>query len=165
MSNDEMSRYSGPNTPQKPDNATPYPSSRLAPTIDLVDIAREISVADNMVTQQTTAKLKLIASQIKQLQDEAQKVLQQAQQDQDLHHAECSFKKQPGRLYHLYKKPNGRKYFSMLSPDEWGGKPPHEFLGSYKLEADMSWTPAEQLQVQENDTDLILKLLEKNGLV
>jgi len=165
MSNDELSRYNGANTPNTPENATPYPSSRLAPAFDLVNIAREISTADNMVTQQTTAKLKLIARQIKQLQDEARNILVQAQQDQELHHAECSFKKQPGQIYHLYQKSSGKKYFSMLSADEWGGKPPHQFLGSYRLETDMSWTPEQQLQRQEPDAEMILKLLEKNGLV
>jgi hypothetical protein len=75
MSHDELNRYNGANTPHTSDNATPYPSSRLAPAIDLVNIAREISLADNMVTQQTTAKLRLIANQIRQLQDEAQKIV------------------------------------------------------------------------------------------
>jgi len=164
MSDEELNRYNGANTPQAPDNATPYPSSRLAPAIDLVNIAREISVANNMVTQQTTAKLKLIANQIKQLQDEAHRVLEQAQRDQDLHTAECNFKKQPGRIYHLYQKAGGKNYFSMLSPQEWGGNPPHEFLGSYRLEADMSWTPQEHLDDQEADAAMIQRLLEKNGL-
>jgi len=164
MSDDELNRYNGANTPQAPNNATPYPSSRLAPAIDLVNIAREISVANNMVTQQTTAKLKLIARQIKQLQDEAHRILEQAQQDQELHTAECNFKKQAGRIYHLYQRAGGQKYFSMLSPEEWGGSPPHEFLGSYRLEADMSWTPADRLDSQETDAAMIQRLLEKNGL-
>jgi hypothetical protein len=164
MSDDELSRYNGSNTPQTPDNATPYPSSRLAPAFDLVNIAREISLASNMVTQQTTAKLKVIANQIKLLQDEAQRILEQAQQDQELHLAECNFKKQPGRLYHLYQRNNGRKYFSMLSPQEWGGEPPHAYLGSYRLEADMSWTPENKIGNPETDAVMIQRLLEKNGL-
>lgn len=31
-------------------------------------------------------------------------------------------------------------FFSMLSPLEWGGKPPNEYVDSYRLEYDMSWT-------------------------
>ncbi|OOZ41039.1 hypothetical protein BOW53_05855 [Solemya pervernicosa gill symbiont] len=30
----------------------------------------------------------------------------------------------------------------MLSPQEWG-EPPHAYLGSYRLENDMSWTAVE----------------------
>jgi hypothetical protein len=164
MSDDELSRYNGKNTPDTPDNATPYPSSRLAPAFDLVNIAREISLANNMVTQQTTAKLKVIANQIKLLQDEAHRILEQAQQDQELHLAECNFKKQAGRIYHLYRRADGRIYFSMLSPQEWGGKPPHEFQGSFRLEADMSWTPESRLNNPETDAVMIQRLLEKKGL-
>ena len=36
---------------------------------------------------------------------------------------------------------NGERYFSMLSPEDWRGAPPHRFEGSYALEADMRWTP------------------------
>lgn len=164
MSDDEFSRYNGKNTPNTPDNATPYPSSRLAPAFDLVNIAREISLASNMVTQQTTAKLKVIANQIKVLQEEAHRILDQAQKDQELHQAECSFKKQPGRLYHLYRRADGRQYFSMLAPQEWGREPPHEFLGSYRLEVDMSWTPENSLDTADTDTIMIQRLLEKKGL-
>lgn len=30
-------------------------------------------------------------------------------------------------------------YMSMLSPEEWGD-PPDDFMGSYRLEIDQSWT-------------------------
>jgi hypothetical protein len=44
-------------------------------------------------------------------------------------------------VYHLYRDGNGSLYFSMLSPEEWGGNPPHGFEGSYRVEVDMSFTP------------------------
>ena len=34
----------------------------------------------------------------------------------------------------------------MLSPAEWGGSAPHPFEGSYRLEADSSWTPVEEAE-------------------
>ncbi|MFO0660974.1 MAG: DUF2452 domain-containing protein [Polyangiaceae bacterium] len=49
-----------------------------------------------------------------------------------------------GAIYHLYKRDNGTHYFSMLSPEEWGARCPHTFAGSYRLEVDMSWTPASE---------------------
>ena len=69
----------------------------------------------------------------------------------DLHRARCSFKKIPGKLYHLYGRPNGERYFSMLSPADWGGTSPHAFLGSYRLEADMRFTPAGDLEARERE--------------
>ena len=38
----------------------------------------------------------------------------------------------------------------MLGPDEWGGKSPYEFIQSYRLEHDMSWTPAEDIVERDN---------------
>ncbi|MBD3671662.1 MAG: DUF2452 domain-containing protein [Gammaproteobacteria bacterium] len=163
MSEDDLERYSGENTSTST-NSTPYPASRLAPTIDLVNMAREISQASNMVTQQTSAKLRVIANQIKALQAEAHEIMETAQQDQVLHQAQCNFKKQAGNIYHLYRHPNGRNYFSMLGPDEWGGRPPHEFVGSYRLESDMSWTAAESIKPEDEDAMMIRRLLEKHGL-
>ena len=123
------------------DNTSPYPVSRLAAHMPLVDLAKEISQADNMVNSRVTGQLKVIAEQIRHLQHEARKVLEKGQRDQELHHAQCNFIRQPGKIYYLYKKPSGQSYFSMLSPQEWGSQPPHEFIAAYKLEIDMSWSP------------------------
>jgi len=118
----------------------PYPGSRLAPSYSLVDMAMEISRAGQQVEQRTHAKLEVIAAQIRHLQQQAHTILAQAQQDQMLHQAQCHFVRKPGTIYHLYERPQGVRYFSMLGPEEWGGTPPHPYLGSYRLENDMSWT-------------------------
>ena len=145
--------------------SAPYPVSRLAATVDLVDIARQISQADAMVNTKVSAKLQLIADQIQALQEEARKVLEQARQDQALHRAQCNFKRIPGRVYHLYARADESRYFSMLGPGEWGGKPPHEFVGSYRLENDMSWTPAESVADETDSQALIRKLLSDHDLL
>jgi hypothetical protein len=31
-------------------------------------------------------------------------------------------------------------FFSMLCPGDYGGAPPHDFVGSYRLEPDDTWT-------------------------
>jgi Protein of unknown function (DUF2452). len=48
-------------------------------------------------------------------------------------------------ILHLYERPTGEKYFSLLSPEEWG-TPPHKFLGSYKLNVDMSFERIDPFQ-------------------
>ena len=147
-----------------PSRTSPYPVSRLAPAVELVDLAKQITQADAMVNTRVSAKLKVIADQIKSLQAEARSVLEEAQQDQHLHHAECNFKRMPGKLYHLYKKSNGSTYFSMLSPDDWGGVAPHEYMNSYRLENDLSWTPSERLDDEDNSAELVQRLLLEKGL-
>ena len=147
---------------QGADHSAPYPVSRMAPAFELVNLAEEISQADTTLAAHASGKLRLIANQIKTLQDEARQVLEQTQRDQLLHRAQCNFKRQPGKIYHLYQKANGTSYFSMLAPAEWGDKPPHTFLGSYQLELDMSWTPIEELTQKDNETEEIVRRLLKD---
>lgn len=125
-----------------PARTSPYPVSRLAPVHDLVDTARRIAEADQVIGTVVNAKLQAIAEQMQALKDQARQILRQAHEDAELHRAACNFRKKPGQVYHLYRRPDGALYFSMLSPDDWQGRAPHPFEGSYRLEADMSWTPA-----------------------
>ena len=125
---------------QGADNTAPYPVSRMAPAIELLDLAREIEKADDQIKGHTNAKLDLIAKQIRQLQQDARNILEKSDKDQKLHRAQCAFQRKPGGVYHLYRKPDGNLYFSMLAANEWGAQPPHEFIGSYRLELDASWT-------------------------
>lgn len=152
---DEKVRHKGP------DHSAPYPVSRLAPAMELVDLAKEIEQADSMVNTKVSAKLKVIADQVRALQAEARSVLEDAQRDQSLHRAKCNFKRHPGKVYHLYEKEDGALYFSMLSPQDWNDNPPHQFMGSYRLENDMSWTPADQMDEPDESAALVNQLLEQ----
>lgn len=139
---DDLSRYRGDNV-TAPTRATPYGASRLAPAIDLVDTARQIAEADQVIGTVVNAKLEVIAEQIRHLQAQARDVLQRAMDDAQMHRAECRFRKKAGETYFLYRRGDGSRYFSMLSPRDWNGEPPHESMGAYRLEADMSWSSAE----------------------
>lgn len=166
----KSTKHSGPKH-EGGDHTSPYPVSRLAPQVELVDLAKQIDTADAMINTRVSAKLQLIVDQIKTLQQEARLAMEQAQQDQDLHRAECQFKRIPGKIYHLYARPNGRRYFSMLSPDDWSGGPPHQYLNSYRLENDLSWLAVDQIEKQKSsyeDVDdvreLVKQLLIEKGL-
>jgi len=142
-----------------PDHSAPYPVSRMAPAIELVDLAKEIAQADTQLANRASAKLDVIAAQIRALQEAARQVLEQTRHDQQLHRAQCNFKRIPGRVYHLYEKSDGTHLFSMLAPDEWRGAAPYRFIASYRLENDMSWTPAEQHDSGESARALVQRLL------
>lgn len=163
--NDDTKKYSG-ELHQGSERSAPYPVSRLAPAFELVDLAKQISDADKMINTRVSSKLKVIADQIRHLQDEARQVLEETQKDQQLHQAACNFQRQPGHVYHLYRKADGNTWFSMLSPDDWQGQPPNEYVGSYRLEADMSWTDMSKLDDHEGDEtrELVKRLLEGHGL-
>ncbi len=134
-------KYSGENH-HGPDRLAPYPISRLAPSIELVDMACEIAKADDIISIQATGKLRLLLDQMRGLQDEARTILEETRRNQELHRAHCGFKKIAGRIYYLYRKEDLSLQFSMIAPEEWNGPPPYRFVGAFRLENDMSWTPA-----------------------
>ena len=139
--------------------SSPYPVSRLAPGFDLVDLARQIEQADQMVSSRLGAQLEVIAEQVRSLQAQARQILEQARADQRLHRARCAFRRIPGHVYHLYEDADGSLTFSMLSPDDWRGRPPKPFIGSYRLENDMSWTPADATDRPGEHRELVARLL------
>jgi hypothetical protein len=133
-SNEGSERYRGPS------RAAPYALSRLSGPVSLVEVAREIEQADAWLASTASAKLGVIAEQIRALREAAQRVIDKTARDAELHRAEARFKRYPGRTYHLYEREGGGLYWSLLSPEEWGGAPPHAFRGSFRLEADQSFT-------------------------
>ena len=131
-------KYKGENM-RLPAHRSPYPVSRLSPAIELVELARELGEADDMLTVQATAQLRLLAEQMEQLRAKARKVLAETRENQELHRAECGFTKKPGHTYHLYRKKSGNLVFSLVGPAEWGAGPPFEYVGTYRLELDKTW--------------------------
>ncbi len=131
-------KYKGENV-RSPAHSSPYPVSRLAPAMELVELARELAEADDMLTVQATAQLRLLAEQMEQLRARARKILAETRENQELHRAECGFAKKPGQTYHLYRKKNSDLVFSLVGPSEWGTGPPFEYVGTYRLELDKTW--------------------------
>ncbi|XP_065090933.1 uncharacterized protein C1orf50 homolog [Ochlerotatus camptorhynchus] len=131
---------------------------------DIVELAKEIQSAEVQVKNNACARLLVIAEQVKFLQEQAKKILEETQSAQDLHHAACNFKKIPGHIYHLYKRESGQTYFSMLSPEEWGTDScTHSYVGSYRLEHDQTWTAVEKLQEVSNNLKWAKNLVESSG--
>jgi hypothetical protein len=129
--------------------AAPYALSRLSGPVSLVDTAREIEQANTLIASTANAQLTLIAEQMAYLRQEAERVLERARVNAALHQAEARFVRHPGKVYHLYERSDAqgvkRAYWSLLAPGDWGGTPPHPFVGSYRLESDQSWTPLESV--------------------
>eukprot|EP00035_Acanthoeca_spectabilis_P014583 m.281011 g.281011 ORF g.281011 m.281011 type:complete len:212 (-) comp16171_c0_seq3:4372-5007(-) len=128
--------------------ATSKMRTKMHDPTNLVELARFVQQADSHTKSIVGGKLELISEQIKLLQSQARNVLENAQRDLSLSNAKCNFQRKPGNTYHLYRKEvNGMEehFFSMLSPLEWGGKPPNEYVDSYRLEYDMSWTQVDRI--------------------
>lgn len=126
-----------------PDHCSPYPTSRLAPAFDAAvaaqNLAQELERAEHLLGTVAQGKLDLILGQIQQLQAQAHTIVQEAREDLDLHRVECRFAREVGGVYHLYRRADSSCYFSMLSPQDWGERMPHQHEGSYRLRADMRY--------------------------
>jgi hypothetical protein len=130
----KLGRYEGPTA------SALYPLSRMAPSFDLVNAAREIQRADAMLATMTGGKLEIIAEQIRALKAQAEAILEKARLDAELHRVRCNFEKRVGQVYHLYRRPDGELWFSLIAPSEWITKRDHTFEGSFRLDADMGFT-------------------------
>ncbi|XP_010958062.2 uncharacterized protein C1orf50 homolog isoform X2 [Camelus dromedarius] len=140
---------------------SPYHTHRAGDPLDLVALAEQVQKADEFIRANATNKLTVIAEQIEHLHEQARKVLEDARRDADLHHVACNIVKKPGNIYYLYKRESGQQYFSIISPKEWGTSCPHDFLGAYKLQHDLSWTPYEDIEKQDAKISIVNKLLSQ----
>jgi len=134
-------------------------ANRMGDPNDLVELALVVQKGNEFIRANATNKLTIIAEQIRFLQEQAHKALEEAKKDADLHHAACNIVKKPGTTYHMYLRESGQKYLSILSPEEWGASCPHEHLGSWRLEYDMSWTPLADVQKKSEHLALMDKVL------
>jgi hypothetical protein len=164
VSDDDQTKYSGGNV-RVPSHASPYPVSRLGAPVSLVDTARVIETASATVAMRTNAQLEVIVEQIRTLQARAREIVEQARRDVDLIHAECRFRRVPGRFYHLYERGDGHQFFSMLGPDEYGASAPDGFVASFRYEHDESWTRLDEIEARdrrraESKTFVATRLLE-----
>ena len=146
---DSEEKYSGGNV-RGADHASPYPVSRLGAPVSLVDMAKAIESASAKVALRTNAQLEVIVEQMKALQERAREIIEQASRDVELIRAECRFHRVPGRLYHLYERADGHRFFSMLGPDEYGGAGPLGFVASYRYEHDESWTRLDEVEGRDD---------------
>lgn len=117
-----------------------YPTSRLSAPFAPIDQTLAIEEADRYLGAVARGQLQMLAEQILYLQEKARGIISQVEVNRRLHRASCRFQKTSGQTYHLYHRSEvDDDYFSLLSPEEWGA-PPHEFVGSFTLNEDMSWT-------------------------
>ncbi|KAJ8400227.1 hypothetical protein AAFF_G00399210 [Aldrovandia affinis] len=140
-----------------------YQTNRVGDPMDLVALAHQVQRGDDFVRANACNRLTVIADQIRYLQEQARKVLEDAKKDAELHHAACNVVKKPGNMYYLYMRESGQRYFSILSPQEWGPSCPHKFIGGYKLQYDMSWTPLDEVEKKDSELGIMDKLLNQQA--
>ncbi|KAK7579576.1 hypothetical protein V9T40_000205 [Parthenolecanium corni] len=110
----------------------------------LVRLASEIENANNFVFHAACGQLKIIEEQMNSLRKRALRILIDTKLSSTLNSLPCNFSKIPGHVYSVYQKPDSTYYISMISPEEWSYNSPHRFVGSYKFESCMKWSPVDE---------------------
>lgn len=128
---------------------------------DLEKLIETLKQSETHVKNTAYNKLTVIGEQIKFLQKQAHDILKNATQDSELHKVPCNFVKVPGQLYHLYERPSGDRFWSMISPLEFGASNKNEHLGSFRMEVDRSFTKADQLQQYSEDRKFADTLMKR----
>lgn len=124
-------------------NISSIPTRTSDPKISIVDQAKEIEKASEILNLKVNSKLEVILKQIRFLQEEAKKIINEAYNDIELHKVKCSFEKRPDETIYLYKDHNRELFFSRISPQEWGEIIDYEYLGAYKMRIDRSFEKIE----------------------
>ena len=79
------------------------------------------------------------------------RILEHAKKNFILNDAQCNFRKTINQTYHLYQKHgngngneyNKKNYLSLISKDEWGSGFQDIYIGSFKLNNDLTWEEIE----------------------
>lgn len=87
------------------------------------------------------SKLSLLAAQVRTLQAEAARIVEEAELNDTLARVDVAFRKVPGRTYHWYTQ-GGRDTLSMVGPHEWAeGVAYDAYNGSYVYDLDHTFRP------------------------
>ncbi len=120
-------------------NVLPYPHHRGSAVVAPVDRGKVKGRAMAAMYEQTDLHLDQIRQQIELLARQAQAIKDRVDISEKIYAAEMGFEPVIGKMYHLYLRKNGNHVLSLVSPQEWGRKPPYEFVASVKLLADHTW--------------------------
>jgi len=110
-------------------NLLPYPHHVAAPKIEALDLSTFNKLQAHKVTKSLQKRADEIASLMKSLQEDYELNLQ-------LYSATRSFEPVLGEVYHLYEKPDGTQFLSLIAPTEWKQK----YLYSGTLNSDGTWS-------------------------
>ena len=122
----------------------PYAHERGGATIKPVDRGKITGLALSAMYEQTDMQLDQIRAQIELLARQANEIQQRMTISEQIYAAEMNIDPIIGRTYYLYNRTGGEPVMSLVSPAEWGPKPPYEYVATVKLLGDHTWDVLER---------------------
>ncbi len=98
------------------------------------------SNARSAMVEQTEEQLNIIYEQMKTLAKQVQDIKKRVYISDLIYNVEIPFTPVIGKTYYLYEENTGKRYLSLVSPDEWGKAMDSQvFLAEVRLNADHTW--------------------------
>jgi hypothetical protein len=118
----------------------PYPHHVGSPAFKPSESGVMKSRSFQAMEEQSNIQLKQIQEQIALLAKQAEKLKNRVEVSKAVYSADMSFEPIVGGEYHLYAREEDDFVLSMISPEEWGKKPPFKhFVASVRLMGDRTW--------------------------
>ena len=109
-------------------NILPYGSSVSAPAIKTEDISGFKEIQVNKLQKKFNTKYK-------ELVDEYNNLVDEVKLNQLIYSSNFGFEPVIGEIYHLYIRPNGNYFLSLISPQEWG----MDHVVSVRINSEHKW--------------------------
>jgi Protein of unknown function (DUF2452) len=117
----------------------PYAHTVGGAIIKPIDRGKVTGLAVAAMYEQTDMQLGQIRKQVELLAEQAQMIQRRVEISERIYEVGMNFKPLIGHVYHLYARPDGSEFLSMVAPDEWGRSGRVEFQATVKLLADHTW--------------------------
>lgn len=136
----------------------PYAHERGGANIKPMDKGKVKGLAMTSMYEQTDMQLDQIKAQIELLARQANEIQHRMTISEQIYEAEMNIDPIVGRTYYLYRRPEevkGRSksrsglsgsVLSLISPKEWGPRPPYHYVATIKLLADRTWDILERVE-------------------
>jgi hypothetical protein len=117
----------------------PYAHHVGSAIIKPLDKGKTKGLAMSAMYEQTGVQLNQLKQQIEVLISQAQTIHDRISVSESIYTAEVGFKANISQICFLYERANGKRVLSLVSPEEWGTKPPYRFVAKVSLLSDHTW--------------------------
>ena len=117
----------------------PYAHTVGGAVIKPIDRGKVTGLAVAAMYEQTDMQLAQIRKQVELLASQAQEIQRRVDISERIYKVGMNFKPLISHIYHLYSRPDGSEFLSMVAPEEWGRAAKISFQATVKLLADHTW--------------------------
>lgn len=150
----ESTMYIDPDKVAENPGLLPYAHHVGSAIIEPLDKGKTKGLAMSAMYEQTGVQLNQLKDQIELLISQAQSIHDRISVSESIYTAEVGFKANIGQTCYLYERTNGVRVLSLVSPEEWGTKPPYRFVAKVSLLSDHTWDVlemADEVELTENN--------------